>query len=191
MEAFNNRFDKTLRLGEGQWDRQEMDLDSHKSGKCFPFSPPCLIPASASFPSHFTCSYLGMVGGFPGEHPFPTLASWCEVILHDTVGYRCLLRWEWMEIAFPSRFFNTYPFCMALLRRIWTTNLDGRRRCSFCKSLDFWIPGCVPSLHNEPVVFWESSGLWKTQYAFPLRSEFVLRVTLSLQVLKELAIFRC
>lgn len=133
------------------------DLESHKSGKCFPFSLLCLIPASASFPSHFTCSYFGMVGGFSGESSFPAWASSCKVSLNDTVGYRCLLSWELMEIAFPSHFLNTSPFSMALLRRFWTTNLDGRRRCVFFwKLLDFQIPGCVPSLHNEPVVLWDS-----------------------------------
>ena len=62
-----------------------------------------------------------------------------------------------MEIIFPSCFVNASLFSTVLLR-IWTTNLDGGRRCSFYKLVDFWILVCVPTLHIEPIFLWESSG---------------------------------
>lgn len=61
-----------------------------------------------------------------------------------------------MEITFPSCFLNTSPLSMVLIRRVWTTNLDGGERCSFCKLVDFWISGPALSLHNEPPVLWDS-----------------------------------
>lgn len=61
-----------------------------------------------------------------------------------------------MAITFLSSFLNTSPFSMVLLRRIRTTNLDCRRRCVFCKLVNFQNPGRVPYLHNEPVVSCDS-----------------------------------
>ena len=120
MKGYKSWCVRGFRLGEGQWDHQRMDLDSHKSGKCFPFSPFCLIPPLPPFPAS-SCSNPCTHTKF--QQPSTAMLSLlhelsCSLLFCFCSG--CAPCMERMPICFVLR--CRFPLCQAFRLTLGTTS---------------------------------------------------------------------